>query len=59
MEAFEGRSIIANNAFLYYADLEAAWSFYGEVLGLETVADYGFAKILQIAGSSYLTLVDA
>jgi len=59
MEAIEGRSIIANNAFFYYADLEAAWKYYGEILGLETVADYGFAKIMQIASTSYLTLVDA
>lgn len=59
MEASENRSIIANNAFFYYADLEAAWRFYGEVLGLETVADYGFAKIMRIAEASYLTLVDA
>ncbi len=59
MEVFKGRSVIATNAFFYYADLQAAWQFYGEVLGLETVADYGFAKIMRIAATSYLTLVDA
>jgi catechol 2,3-dioxygenase-like lactoylglutathione lyase family enzyme len=53
------RDIIANNAFFYYADLDGAWRFYQEKLGLETVADYGFAKILQVAGTSYLILVDA
>lgn len=53
------RNIIANNAFFYYADLGAAWQFYGETLGFETVADYGFAKIMRIAKTSYLTLVDA
>ncbi len=53
------RNIIANNAFFYYADLDAAWRFYGGVLGLETIADYGFAKIMRIAETSYLTLVDA
>ena len=29
-----------------------------DVLGFETVADYGFAKILRVAPTSYLTLVD-
>ena len=51
--------IQATNAFYYYADLEGAWAFYTDVLGFETVADYGFAKILQVAEASYLTLVDA
>jgi catechol 2,3-dioxygenase-like lactoylglutathione lyase family enzyme len=51
--------IIANNAFFYYRDVEAAWRFYTEVLGIETVADYGFAKILHVADTSYLILVDA
>ena len=51
--------IDATNVFYYYADVEAAWRFYTEVLGLQTVADYGFAKILRVASSSYLTLVDA
>jgi catechol 2,3-dioxygenase-like lactoylglutathione lyase family enzyme len=55
----DARSILANNAFFYYADLDAAWRFYGETLGFETVADYGFAKIVRIAETSYLTLVDA
>ena len=49
----------ATNAFYYYADVEAAWGFYTEILGLQTVADYGFAKILRVAPTSYLTLVDA
>lgn len=53
------RDIIANNAFFYYADLEAANRFYTETLGFRTVADYGFAKILRVAGTSYLILVDA
>jgi len=52
-------SIDATNAFYYYADVEAAWRFYTEVLGMQTVADYGFAKILRVAPTSYLTLVDA
>jgi catechol 2,3-dioxygenase-like lactoylglutathione lyase family enzyme len=51
--------IIASNAFYYYADVEAAWRFYTDVLGFETAADYGFAKILRVAPASYLTLVAA
>jgi predicted enzyme related to lactoylglutathione lyase/catechol 2,3-dioxygenase-like lactoylglutathione lyase family enzyme len=54
-----GPDIQATNAFYYYSDLEAAWAFYTDVLGLETVADFGFAKILQVASASFLTLVDA
>jgi catechol 2,3-dioxygenase-like lactoylglutathione lyase family enzyme len=52
-------TIAATNAFYYYADVEAAWRFYTEVLGLETAADFGFAKIMRVAPASYLTLVDA
>lgn len=51
--------VIATNAFYYYADVEAAWSFYRDTLGLETVVDYGFAKIVRMADTSYLTLVQA
>ena len=52
-------AIQATNAFYYYADVEAAHEFYTGVLGFETVVDYGFAKIMRVAPSSYLTLVDA
>ncbi|MGB1656054.1 MAG: VOC family protein [Longimicrobiales bacterium] len=51
--------IDALNAFYYYEDVEAAWVFYRDVLGLETAADYGFAKIMHVAPRSFLTLVDA
>lgn len=51
--------IVATNAFYYYDDVDAAWIFYRDTLGLETVVDYGFAKIMRLADSSYLTLVDA
>lgn len=46
------------NAFYYYEDVDAAWAFYRDVLGFETVADFGFAKIMRVAPTSYLTLVD-
>jgi predicted enzyme related to lactoylglutathione lyase len=51
--------IQATNAFYYYEDVDRAWDFYTRVLGFHTVADYGFAKILRLAESSFLTLVDA
>jgi predicted enzyme related to lactoylglutathione lyase len=50
--------IVATNAFYYYEDVEAAWTFYANVMGFETAADYGFAKIMRVAEASYLTLVD-
>ncbi len=51
--------LIASNAFYYYENVLAAESFYNGVLGLETVSDFGFAKILQVAPTSFLTLVNA
>ncbi|MDX1579884.1 MAG: VOC family protein [Gemmatimonadota bacterium] len=54
----EGAPFTASNAFWYYEDLEAATDFYTRTLGLRVAADYGFAKILRIAETSYLTLVD-
>jgi predicted enzyme related to lactoylglutathione lyase len=51
--------IVANNAFFYYADVDAAARFYAETIGLDLAADYGFAKIFRIANTSFLTLVDA
>jgi len=50
--------LTATNAFFYYHDLERAADFYTRTLGLRLVADYGFAKIVQVASTSYLTLVD-
>lgn len=51
--------ITGTNAFYYYRDVPSAERFYHERLGLTTVADFGFAKILQVAPTSFLTLVDA
>ena len=48
----------ASNVFFYYADLDRAVSFYGQTLGFKLVADYGKAKIFQIASTSFITLVD-
>ncbi|MFT5193188.1 MAG: catechol 2,3-dioxygenase-like lactoylglutathione lyase family enzyme [Cellvibrionaceae bacterium] len=52
-------SILASNVFYYYADVEKAWTFYRDILGFETVCDYGFAKIMRICATSYITLVNA
>ena len=57
-EAAAAPDVVGANAFYYYADVEAAWAFYRDILGFETVADYGFAKIMRVAPASYLTLVD-
>jgi catechol 2,3-dioxygenase-like lactoylglutathione lyase family enzyme len=51
--------IRASNLFFYYKDLDRATKFYTEMLGLQLVGDYGMAKILRVAPSSYLILVDA
>jgi catechol 2,3-dioxygenase-like lactoylglutathione lyase family enzyme len=58
VDPLKAYGITANNAFFYYDDLEQATAFYTDTLGLDLIADYGFAKILQIAGTSFLTLVD-
>ena len=49
----------ASNVFFYYEDVEAATTFYKEIMGLRVAADYGFAKIMQVAPKSFITLVDA
>jgi catechol 2,3-dioxygenase-like lactoylglutathione lyase family enzyme len=51
--------ILASNVFYYYADVEKAHTFYRDILGFETVCDYGFAKIMRICATSYITLVNA
>lgn len=51
-------SIYASNVFYYYADLDKALDFYQNTLGFELAADYGFAKIMRICQSSFITLVD-
>jgi len=48
----------ASNVFFYYEDVEAATSFYKDVMGFRVAADYGFAKIMQVAPRSFITLVD-
>jgi glyoxylase-like metal-dependent hydrolase (beta-lactamase superfamily II)/predicted enzyme related to lactoylglutathione lyase len=50
--------IDANLVFLYYRDLGAAKEFYGDVLGLELILDYGFAALYQMSESTIVGLVD-
>jgi len=50
--------IESTNLFLYYKNLNEAAEFYTELLGLYMIADYGFAKILQVSAESFITLVD-
>lgn len=50
--------IDANLIFLYYKDLEAAKDFYGGILGLELVLDYGFAALYQMSESTFVGLID-
>lgn len=47
-----------SNVFFYYEDVEAAATFYKDVMGFRVAADYGFAKIMQAAPKSFITLVD-
>ncbi|MGH9318511.1 MAG: VOC family protein [Vicinamibacteria bacterium] len=45
--------------FLYYQDLEAAASFYGEKLGLERTLDLDWVKMFRISPSAKVGLVNA
>lgn len=49
----------ASNVFFYYDDVDAATEFYRQVLGFRVAADYGQARIMQVAPKSFITLVDA
>ncbi len=44
--------------FLYYADLDAAASFYGDVLQLEQTFDQGWVKIFAITPTASVGIVD-
>lgn len=45
--------------FLYYKDLEAAYVFYRDVMGLRLAIDQGsLAKIMEIAPNAHVGLVD-
>lgn len=44
--------------FFYYEDIEAAASFYQDVMGLKLVEDQKWAKIFQISPASFMGVVD-
>ncbi len=50
--------IQANITFFYYKDLAGAAGFYENLLGLQLVLDYGFARAYRVSRSSFLCLVD-
>jgi catechol 2,3-dioxygenase-like lactoylglutathione lyase family enzyme len=58
MVSIEDLYVQANLVFLYYEDLVSAEDFYQNVLGLEKVLDYGFAKLFRISITTYVGLVD-
>ena len=50
--------IQANMLFFYYQNLDGAVKFYRDILGLDMVLDYGFAKVFQVSKTLFLGLVD-
>jgi len=53
-----GLDIQANMTFFYYKDLAGAADFYENLLGLQLVLDYGFARGYRISKTSFICLVD-
>lgn len=51
-------TIQATNIHYYYQNLDQAWAFYHHTMGLETVADYGDSKVMQLCQNAYLTLTN-
>lgn len=49
---------VAGITFFYYSDLAVAAAFYRDVLGLRLARDQGWCKILALAPSAYVGLVD-
>jgi len=58
IDAIDRFGATASNVFFYYQDVEKATEFYQRVMGFRIAADYGFAKIMQVAPKSFITLVD-
>lgn len=53
-----GLDIQANMTFFYYKDLAGAADFYENLLGLQLVLDYGFARAYRVSKTSFICLVD-
>ncbi len=53
-----GLGFNATITWLYYKDIPAMETFYQQTLGLQLIADQGWAKIYQASESGYIGLVD-
>ncbi len=53
-----GLGFYSSITWLYYKNIQAMEEFYQEVLGLEKVADQGWAKIYKVSTGGYIGLVD-
>ncbi len=58
IEDSERLDIQANILFFYYKNLDAAQQFYEDIVGLEVVLDYGFAKVFRVSQTLFLGIVD-
>jgi catechol 2,3-dioxygenase-like lactoylglutathione lyase family enzyme len=54
----DGLGFHSTITWLYYKDILAMQNFYQEVLGLEMVADQGWAKIYKVSNTGFIGLVD-
>lgn len=54
----EGLGFYSTITWLYYKDVLAMENFYQNVLGLELVADQGWAKIYRVSETGFLGIVD-
>ncbi|MCK0178496.1 VOC family protein [Flavobacteriaceae bacterium S0862] len=54
----EGLGFHSTITWLYYKDVLAMENFYQNVLGLELVADQGWAKIYKVSDTGFLGIVD-
>ena len=43
---------------MYYKDVLAIQNFYQDILGLEIIADQGWAKIYKVSNTGFLGIVD-
>jgi len=56
--SIDGLSFNGAITWLYHKDILGMQGFYEQVLGLEMVADQGWAKIYKVTGSGFIGLVD-
>ncbi len=54
----ERMDIQANILFFYYENLDAVQQFYEDIIGLEIILDYGFAKVYSCSPTAFIGLVD-